>query len=197
MRLLLKNKENSNDLDYVLCDDHGDNIVSFCVEVEKNEALISYVTEKQFRNKGFASLGLNMLKDILFSESDILFLNLIDLSSDYSRKVAENAGFFSPSNSLDYYVSVNPKAEIIIDDLLQKSDQSSTNYKKVQRLQKKLRRLRNIERQRKEIMKNKLESLLQEVEIVESDDYKRLIESEIHHIQNILGDSQNNGSHKR
>jgi uncharacterized protein (DUF342 family) len=138
-----------------------------------------------------------MLKDILFSESDILFLNLIDLSSDYSRKVAENAGFFSPSNSLDYYVSVNPKAEIIIDDLLQKSDQSSTNYKKVQRLQKKLRRLRNIERQRKEIMKNKLESLLQEVEIVESDDYKRLIESEIHHIQNILGDSQNNGSHKR
>ena len=57
-----------------------------------------------------------MLKNNLFSDTGILFLELINLSGDYSRKVAENAGFFSPNHCIEYYISLNPNAEIIIDE---------------------------------------------------------------------------------
>ena len=137
--------QTENDLDYKefkLCNDDGDIIVSFDVEISNGKALISYETKEEFRNQGFASSGLNMLKNILFSNTGILFLELINLSGDYSRKVAENAGFFSPNHSIDYYISLNPDAEIIIDEQIHQLNPSSAEYIKKQNVQKKIKRLR-------------------------------------------------------
>lgn len=58
-----------------------------------------------------------MVKTKLFEE-EMLFLELINLSGDYSRKVAENAGFFSYSGNLDCFVAVNPNAESILEKKL-------------------------------------------------------------------------------
>ena len=184
-----------NDLDYKefkLCNDEGNKIVSFDVEINKETALISYETKQEFRNKGFASLGLNMLKDVLFSDSNILFLELINLSNDYSRKVAENAGFFSPTHSINYYITLNPNAEIIIDEELHRLDPSSTEYRKKQNVLKKIKCLRISEARSKEELKIKLKQLLQQAEVVELGDYKKYIETEINHLQNILGESHYN-----
>lgn len=91
-----------------MCNENNEQIVSFDVEINKEIALISYETKESFRNQGYASKGLTLLRDTLFSNNSILFLELINLSGDYSRKVAENAGFFSRSNNLDYYICLNP-----------------------------------------------------------------------------------------
>ena len=192
--------QTQNDLGYKtfeLCNDDGDKVASFDVEIEKETAIISYETEKQFRNMGFASLGLNLLKNTLFSDSNILFLQLINLSSDYSRKVAENAGFFSPTHSINYYITLNPDAEIIIYELFKQLDPSSTEYRKKQYLLKKIKRLRISEARSKEELKIKLKQLLQQAEVVELGDYKKYIEDEINHLQNILGKSQDNINKKR
>ena len=192
--------QTKNDLDYKefkLCKDNGDIIVSFDVEISNGTALISYATRQQFRNQGFASLGLNMLKNVLFSDTGILFLQLINLSGDYSRKVAENAGFFSPSHSIDDYILLNPDAEIIIEEQIHQLNPSSADYIKKKNVQKKIKRLRVRENYSKKELRNKLEQLLQQVEVVESGDYKEYIETEIHHLQNILGESQNNINKKR
>ena len=192
--------QTQNDLEYKtfeLCNDDGDKVASFDVEIEKETAIISYETEKQFRNMGFASLGLNLLKNTLFSDSNILFLQLINLSSDYSRKVAENAGFFSPTHSINYYITLNPNAEIIIDELFKQLDPSSTEYRKKQYVLKKIKRLRISEARSKEELKIKLKQLLQQAEVVELGDYKKYIEDEINHLQNILGKSQDNINKKR
>ena len=187
--------QTQNDLGYKtfeLCNDDGDKVASFDVEIEKETAIISYETEKQFRNMGFASLGLNLLKNTLFSDSNILFLQLINLSSDYSRKVAENAGFFSPTHSINYYITLNPDAEIIIYELFKQLDPSSTEYRKKQYVLKKIKRLRISEARSKEELKIKLKQLLQQAEVVELGDYKKYIETEINHLQNILGESHYN-----
>ena len=60
-----------NELDFKtfkLCNLTGSQIVSFDVEIDKETALISYETQEKFRNKGYASKGLNLLKDVLFNE---------------------------------------------------------------------------------------------------------------------------------
>lgn len=70
--------QTQNDLGYKtfeLCNDDGDKVASFDVEIEKETAIISYETEKQFRNMGFASLGLNLLKNTLFSDLIFYFCN--------------------------------------------------------------------------------------------------------------------------
>ncbi len=193
--------QTGNDLDYKtfeLCNDDGDTVASFDAEINEETALISYETKQQFRNMGFASLGLNLLKNVLFSDFNILFLELINLSGDYSRKVAENAGFFSPSHSIDYYISLNPDAEIIIEELFEQLDSSSTEYRKKQNVYNKVKRLRACENRSKEELKRKLKQLLQEQAIVlESGYYKKHIEDEINHLHNILGKSQDNINKKR
>ena len=125
---LLKIENDLNYKEFKLCNDDGDIIVSFDVEISNETALISYETREEFRNQGFASLGLNMLKNILFSDTGILFLELINLSGDYSRKVAENAGFLSPNYSIDYYILLNSDAEIIIDEQIHQLNPSFTKY---------------------------------------------------------------------
>ncbi len=182
-----------NELDFKtfkLCNLTGSQIVSFDVEIDKETALISYETQEKFRNKGYASKGLNLLKDVLFNDDNILFLELINLSGDYSRKVAENAGFFSRSGNLDYYVLLNPLAEQILNDKLNFLDVSSVKYKKTYQLLEKVKKLRQVEFFSKQKMQAKLDELLQQREVVDSVDYKEYIESEINHLQKVLIDSQ-------
>ena len=198
---LLQTENNLDYKTYELCNDDGDKVVYFDVEIKKETALISYYTEYEFRNKGYASLGLNLLKNVLFSDFNILFLELINLSNDYSRKVAENAGFFSPINSINYYISLNPNAETIIEEQIQKLEPSSKEYKKRKNLYNKIKRLRACENHSKEELKRKLKQLLQEQAIdLESGYqgyYKKNIKDEINHLQNILGKSQDNINKKR
>ena len=182
-----------NELDFKtfkLCNLTGSQIVSFDVEIDKETALISYETQEKFRNNGYASKGLNLLKDVLFNDDNILFLELINLSGDYSRKVAENAGFFSRSGNLDYYVLLNPLAEQILNDRLNFLDVSSVKFKKTHQLLEKVKKLRQVEFFSKQKMQAKLDELLQQREVVDSVDYKEYIESEINHLQKVLIDSQ-------
>ena len=175
---------------FKLCNLTGSQIVSFDVEIDKETALISYETQEKFRNKGYASKGLNLLKDVLFNDDNILFLELINLSGDYSRKVAENAGFFSRSGNLEYYVLLNPLAEQILNDRLNFLDVSSVKSKKTHQLLEKVKNLRQVEFFSKQKMQAKLDELLQQREVVDSVDYKEYIESEINHLQKVLIDSQ-------
>lgn len=186
-----------NDLDYKefnLCNDNEETITSFDVEINNHTALISYVTKEMFRNQGYGSLGLNMVKDTLFCDSNILFLELINLSNDYSRKVAENAGFFSPGHNIDYYIALNPKAEELLEQQLNQLDSSSQSYRRQLRLLEKVKRLRAAENSSKEELQNKLQQLLQEdVEGIEN--YKKYVDSEAHHLQGIV--DKNINSKKR
>ena len=188
---LLQTENNLDYKTYELQNDDGNKVVYFDVEINKETALISYYTEYEFRNKGYASQGLILLKDVLFSQSNIYFLELINLSNDYSRKVAENAGFFSPINSINYYISLNPNAETIIEEQIHKLEPSSKEYKKHKNLYNKIKRLRACENRSKEELENKLEQLLQQVEVLEKGDYKKHIEDEINHLQNILSKLHN------
>lgn len=195
---LLQTKNDSQYKEFKLCNDNGDEVASFDVEIDKETALISYETKQEYRNMGYASLGLNLLKNALFSDFNILFLVLINLSGDYSRKVAENAGFFSPSHSIDYYISLNPNAEIITEELFKQLDSSSTEYRKKQNLHNKIKGLRTCENRSKEELKRKLKQLLQEQATgVEPGFYKKYIEGEINHLQNILREPQDNINKKR
>ncbi len=159
---LLQTKKDINDEEYKLYNDDGTPVVDFDVEISGGgRALISYITRKEFRNKGYASVGLQQLRDSLFGDSNIIFLELINLSGDYSRKVAENAGFFSPSHSPDYYVCLNPNGEHLLEQQLEGMDISSLEFKEKQRTYAKLKRLRVSETQAKEEMQSRLEELLQ------------------------------------
>lgn len=180
--------------EFKLCNERNEHIVSFDVEINKETALISYETKESFRHQGYASKGLNLLNDTLFSNDSILFLELINLSGDYSRKVAENAGFFSPNNTPDYYVFLNPRAEEIINEKLNTLDASSQIYKKAQRQMDKVSNLRRRENFAKEKMHAKLEQLLYEKELTESEEYRKVLESEINHLQKILIDQQDTKS---
>lgn len=170
---------------YELC--AGDEvIVDFGVEINKDTALISYETKEAYRHKGFGSLGLNVLKQELFSDNSILYLELINLSGDYSRKVAENAGFFSLSNSLDYFITINPRAEEIIEGI----DATIAN-KEI--FLEKLRNRRQAEIHAKEKLQNKLDSLLKEKELDDEmpSEYKKYLESEISHLEGVLNGKYN------
>lgn len=187
MKLKLVLTEDDIDFkEFKLCNERNEHIVSFDVEINKETALISYETKEGFRHQGYASKGLNLLNDTLFSNDSILFLELINLSGDYSRKVAENAGFFSPNNTLDYYVLLNPRAEEIINEKLNTLDASSQIYKKAQRQMDKVSNLRRRENFAKEKMHTKLEQLLYEKELTESEEYRKVLEAEINHLQKIL-----------
>ena len=179
-----------NGVDFKLCNEMGVQIVGFDVEISKETAFISYETQESFRNQGYASKGLILLRDTLFSDDSILFLGLINLSGDFSRKVAENAGFFSRSGNLDYYICLSPHAEQIINDRLSSLDISSFEYKRTQRIFEKVQTLRHAENRAKQKLQDKLDELLQIRELEEPDDYKKYVESEINHLERILAVSQ-------
>lgn len=186
---LIQTENRKNFKEFKLCNEENEYIVSFDVEIEKETALISYDTKEEFRHQGFASLGLNLLKEILFDDN-ILFLELIDLSGDYSRKVAENAGFFSPSNSLNHYIALNPRAEEIVNNRIHDLDPNLAQFKKGKKQLEKINYNRHKEDIAREKMHNKLEQLMKQNELIEPGDYKKSIEAEISHLQKILMTSQ-------
>lgn len=172
--------------DYKLKSESGEEISSYTVERNKEKALISYETNAAFRNQGYASLGLNLLKSELFKTNRTLVLELINLSGDYSRKVAENAGFFSPHNSIDYFVALHPFAEDIVERSMQQFEIGTPRYSKQEKL---LQRMRTLRKQQKEAhirLVNKLASLKTQVELTDDDNYKRNLNDEIRHIERIL-----------
>jgi len=173
-----------------LYNENNERVVSFFVEIDKETALISYETKESFRNQGYASKGLILLKDALFNNNSILFLKLINLTGDYSRKVAENAGFFSRTNNLNYYVCLNLHAVEIINDKLSRLDISSVEYKNTQELLKKANAWRRSENKAKQKLQDKLNYLLEVLEIEEPGDYKDWIKSEISHLEKILAGLQ-------
>lgn len=187
-----------NDIDYKefkLCNENNEQIVNFDVEISKETALISYDTKEEFRHQGYASRGLKLVRDTLFGDDDILFLELINLSGDYSRKVAENAGFFSRSGNLDYWVLSNPRAEEIINNRLNSLDASSSELSKTNRLLKKVQSWQYGATKAKEKLYNKLEQFLEQRDLLElegggKEDYKIYLESEIHHLEGILSPPQ-------
>ena len=195
MEVKLIQAENSED--FKLCNEEGVKIANFYIETNKETALISYDTQESFRHQGYASKGLNLLKDTLFNDGNILFLELIHLSGEYSRKVAENAGFFSRSNNLEYYICLNPRAEQILNDRLSSLDITSAEYKSTQKLLKKAQTLRCAENSAKQKLQDKLDELLKLSEIIEPGDYKKSIDTEIRHLQKILATSQDIKSKSR
>jgi len=59
--------------------------------------------------------------------------------------VAENAGFFSRSIGMIYYISINPNAEQILNSRLNSIDPSLVSFRKNQRLLEKVNALRQAE----------------------------------------------------
>lgn len=188
MKLVLKEKSNSKG--YKLLNDNNEEVASFDVEINKETALISYSTKEEHRNQGYASKGLSLLKEKLFNEENILFLELINISNDYSRKVAENAGFFS-NNNINYYTSINPNAEMIIKSRLSTLTDTSSEYRKVKKLLEKIIAWKAKEQNAKERLRLKLESLLQEKDVTSPPEYREYVQSEIAHLTNILADNNN------
>lgn len=89
---------------------------------------------------------------------------------------------------------LNPRAEEIINEKLNTLDTSSPIYKKAQRQMDKISNLRRRENFAKEKMHAKLEQLLYEKELTESEEYRKVLESEINHLQKILIDQQDTKS---
>lgn len=184
--ILIKTKEDNDFQQFILCNNINEPISSFDVEINRNTALISYKTSEQYQNKGYASEGLIKLKEELFKDDNILFLELINLSGDYSRKVAENAGFISPSNNLDYYVLLNPRAEEILTNLLNTLDDSSLEYKKAKKLLEKVKVMKNRELMARSKQQEKLNELLERLELESDEEYRKKLEEEIKHLKKVL-----------
>lgn len=172
--------------DYKLKNASDEEISSYTVEMDKEKALISYETNVAFRNQGYASLGLNLLKSELFKGNHTLILELINLSGDYSRKVAENAGFFSPHNSIDCFVALHPFAEDIIERSMQQFEKGTSGYIKQERLLQKMRNLRKQQIRANTRLTEKLSSLKTQLELTDNESYRINLKSEINHIERIL-----------
>lgn len=189
---LVQTENDYNFKQFKLCNDNNDTISSFDVEISKETALISYVTEETYRNQGYASKGLKLLTEELFNDDCILFLELINLSGDYSRKVAENAGFISPSNTMDYYVLVSPRAEGILENKLSSLDESSPKYKRYKKLLEKVQIMIKRESITRQKLHDKLNQLLERLELEESEEHKKYLESEINHLKKVIETSDLN-----
>lgn len=173
--------------EYKLKNENNEEISSYTVERNKGKALISYETKEAFRKQGYASLGLNLLKDELFRDNRTLLLELINLSGDYSRKVAENAGFFSPNNSIDYFITLHPFAEDIVERRMQQLEKESVEYIRQERLLQRLRSLRQQQQNAQKRLLDKLNSLKAEEKVTTDERYRKDINAEIRHIERILG----------
>lgn len=191
VKLVLTNEEVS---DYKLKSESDEEISSYTVEINKETALISYETNTAYRNQGYASLGLNLLKSELFKTNRILVLELINLSGDYSRKVAENAGFFSPHNSINYFVALHPFAENIVEKSMQQFERGTPEYSKQEKLLQRMRTLRKYQKKAHIRLANKLVSLKEEVKLTDDENYKKNLNDEIKHIERIFSNLPQKGN---
>lgn len=191
---LVLTDENEKVSDYKLKSESDEEISSYTVEINKEKALISYETNTAYRNQGYASLGLDLLKSELFKTNRTLVLELINLSGDYSRKVAENAGFFSPHNSINYFIALHPFAENIVEKSMQQFERGTPEYSKQERL---LQRMRVLRKQQKEAhirLANKLDSLKEEEKSTDDENYKKNLNDEIRHIERIFSNLPQRGN---
>lgn len=69
---------------------------------------------------------------------------------------------------------------------MQSLDISSTKYKRTHKLLDKAKTLRKVETLAKQKMQAKLDSLLQQREVEDDEDYKNVLETEISHLQGII-----------
>jgi len=146
-------------------------LTSFSIEFSgERQALISYETAPEHQHKGYASTGLNMVASYLFKKG-IIVLELINLSGDYSRKVAENAGFYEVGNGLLCFRKINPEAELIAPS---------------EKWLKKIESYRKHEGNYNERLEMKLSSLKEMLTIEENGDRKKEIETEINHLEKLL-----------
>ena len=176
--------------DYKLKNEADNEISSYTVEKKDEKALISYSTDPAFRNQGYASMGLKLLKGELFKSNSTLILELINLSGDYSRKVAENAGFFSPTDSIDYYVTLHPFAEDILEVAMQQFERGTPEFTRRKKLLKKIKTLRKQQQATQIKLANKLDSLKAQVETADDESYKKYLSEEIRNLERILGSSK-------
>lgn len=172
--------------DYKLTNESDEKISIYTVEKKREKSLISYETNVAFRNQGYASLGLNLLKNELFKDTHTLILELINLSGDYSRKVAENAYFFSPYHSMNYYIALHPLAEDIIEKSMQQLKRGTSEYEKQEHLLQKIKTLREYQKEAHIRLTNKLISLKAQVKLTNDENYIRSLKTEISHIESIL-----------
>lgn len=181
--------------EYKLKNANGEVITRYSVEWNKTNALISYETCEKYRNQGYASLGLNMLRKELFTNNRALTLELINLSGDYSRKVAENAGFFSPHNSIDYYVTINPFAEEVLESKLQQCQSDSKLYTQLQRLLQRIKALKKAQRTSRIKMQEKLDELKKTLEVADDEGYKEELMAEVTHLEGIINQVERENEH--
>lgn len=165
-----------------LVNESNEILTSFSIEFNaKNQALISYETEPNHQHKGYASIGLDMVANYLFKKG-IIVLELIDLTGDYSRKVAENAGFYEVGSGLTCFRRVNPEAELI-----------APNEKWINKIE----GYRNKERKYIEKLAMKLSSLKEMLAIENDSSRKKEIEEEIMHLERVLNSRNESISNKR
>lgn len=181
LKILDKDEE-----EFALCNENGDTLTRFSVEYEREKAIVSYDTKPDFQNKGYASKGLNLLKKKLFESNKIFILELINLSGEYSQKVAENAEFFSRGSSLNCYQTIHPCAEEILERQMASSSTEDNRYKK---LLEKIRGMRKIQNNAKQKLADELDTLRRTNEENLDEEYKQRIEKRIKHLEKIVDNS--------
>lgn len=173
--------------EFALCNENGEILTRFTVEYEREKAIISYYTKPNFQNNGYASKGLNLLKKKLFESNRIFILDLINLSGEYSKNVAENAGFFS-HGSLDLYQTIHPHAEEILERKITSTSGDDKRYKKILE---KIRGMRKIQNKAKQKLADELLYMYRLREDIEEtdDEYRKRIEKRIKHLEKIVDNS--------
>lgn len=182
LKILDKDEE-----EFALCNENGDILTRFSVEYEREKAIISYDTKPDFQNKGYASKGLNLLKKKLFESNKIFILELINLSGEYSQKVAENAEFFPRGISLNCYQTIHPYAEEILERQIASI---STEDNRGKKLLEKIRGIRKIQNNAKQKLADELDTLIRrENEEDLDEEYRQRIEKRIKHLEKIVDNS--------
>jgi len=84
------------------------------IKKDDNKCIIEYITDKKYRGKGLATLGLRILCEKIFSDLSIKTIELkIDNGNIASEKVAKNNNFEKGEENI--YYKINPNFKINID----------------------------------------------------------------------------------
>jgi len=126
------------------------------------------------------------LKKKLFESNKVFILELINLSGEYSQKVAENAEFFSRGISLNCYQTIHPYAEEILERQMASINTEDSRCKK---LLEKIRGMRKIQNNAKQKLADELDRLRRENEEDLDEEYRQRIEKRIKHLEKIVDNS--------
>lgn len=82
-----------------------------------NIADISFITHRNHRKKGFATIALNMIEQMLFCNPNILFTTIMDLTPNkITSKIALKSGY-TFNEDTNYFIKANPN--INLEDLIE------------------------------------------------------------------------------